>query len=223
MANEGIERCRKSFPFWEKLTNEERELLERNVSVVKYSKGENIHSGGTSCKGIMIIKSGSLRTYLLSEGGREVTLYRLYNGDVCVLSASCVLDYITFDVFVDAEEDSEVVIIGASAFQAVMNSNIYVECYAYKMIAESFSNVMWAVQQILFMSFDRRLANFLYEEMKKTGSDTVSLTHEQVAKYMGSAREVVTRMLKYFVNEGIVELSRGGIKIIDMHKLKRLL
>lgn len=223
MINEGIEKCRRCFPFWEKLTSSEKDLLEHNISIVKYSKGENIHSGGSACKGLMIIKSGSLRTYLLSEGGREVTLYRLFSDDICILSASCVLDYITFDVFVDAEEDSEVIIIGASAFQSVMNSNIYVECYAYKMIAESFSNVMWAVQQILFMSFDRRLANFLYEELKKTGGDTVLLTHEQVAKYMGSAREVVTRMLKYFVNEGIVELSRGGIKIIDMHKLKRLL
>jgi CRP/FNR family transcriptional regulator len=160
MINEAIQKCHMCFPFWEKLTQNEKELLEQHTSIVKYSKGENIHSGGSVCKGPMIIKSGSLRTYLLSEGGREVTLYRMFSDDVCILSASCVLDNINFDVFVDAEEDSEVVIISASAFQSVMNSNVYVECYAYKMIAESFSNVMWAVQQILFTSFDRRLAFF---------------------------------------------------------------
>jgi len=213
----------KHFTFWNNLSNDEKVLLENNTRTVKYSKGENIHSGGNECVGAVAVKSGSLRTYLLSDGGREITLYRSYEGDVCILSASCVLESITFDVFVDAEEDSEVMVINASAFASLMENNMFVECYAYKLATESFSNVMWAMQQILFMSFDRRLALFLYEELKKTGGDTVYLTHEQVAKYTGSAREVVTRMLKYFVSEGITELSRGGIKIIDRNKLMRLI
>ncbi len=78
---------------------------------------------------------------------------------------------------------------------------------------------MWAMQQILFMSFDKRLAIFLIDELAKTGGDTVRLTHEQIAKYMGSAREVVTRMLKYFANEGIVTLSRGAVTVTDREKL----
>lgn len=213
----------KYFSFWNYLSNDEKKLIENNTNTVKYAKGENIHSGESECIGLIIVKSGSLRTYLLSEEGREVTLYRIYEGDVCILSASCVIKSITFDVFIDAEEDSEVLILNASTFSQIMKSNIYAECYAYKLATEAFSEVMWAMQQILFMSFDRRLALFLYEELNKTGGDTVSLTHEQVAKYMGSAREVVTRMLKYFVSEGIVELYRGGIKIIDMKKLKRLI
>ena len=85
-----------------------------------------------------------------------------------------------------------------------------------------FSDVMWVMQQILFMSMDKRLAIFLLDEISKTGGDTVHLTHEQIAKYMGSAREVVTRMLKYFSSEGIVELSRGGIKIVDIKRLRSL-
>ncbi|HAN20626.1 MAG: Crp/Fnr family transcriptional regulator [Clostridiales bacterium GWF2_36_10] len=213
---------KKYFSFYDHLSDSEKEMLERHTNTVTYSKGENIHNGSDVCKGLMVVKSGSLRTYLLSEEGREITLYRIFDGDVCVLSASCVIENITFEVFVDAEEDSEVIILSAAAFSKLMSSNIYVECYAYKLATTSFSNVMWAIQQILFMSFDRRLALFLSEEIKKTGGDTISLTHEQVAKYMGSAREVVSRMLKYFVSEKIVELSRGGIKIIDMQKLERL-
>ncbi|MDD4164134.1 MAG: Crp/Fnr family transcriptional regulator [Eubacteriales bacterium] len=210
------------FPFWNKLTDNEKDLTERNTRILKYLKGESIHSGGHDCLGMMVVKSGSLRAYILSDEGRDITLYRLFKGDICILSASCVLKYITFDVFVDAEEDSEVILLSSSIFSQLMESNINVECFAYKQATQSFSNVMWALQQILFMSFDKRLALFLSEEIKKTGGDTVSLTHEQVARYMGSAREVVSRMLKYFVSEGIVELSRGDIKIINKKKLLEL-
>ncbi|PKM63202.1 MAG: Crp/Fnr family transcriptional regulator [Firmicutes bacterium HGW-Firmicutes-21] len=223
MKYDNISDFNKYFSFWNYLTDSERDLVERYARTVRFSKGENIHNGGNECIGMLLVKSGTLRTYMLSEEGREITLYRNYEGDVSILSASCVLESITFEVFIDSEEDSEVLIINASAFAQLMNSNVYVECYAYRQAASSFSNVMWALQQILFMSFDRRLALFLYEELKKTGGNTVFLTHEQVAKYMGSAREVVSRMLKYFVSEGIVELSRGGIKIIDFNKLELLI
>ena len=81
---------------------------------------------------------------------------------------------------------------------------------------------MWVMQQILFMSMDQRLAIFLSDESKRRGSDIIPLTHEQIAKYMGSAREVVTRMLKYFGNEGIVEVSRKGVKILDKKRLGEL-
>lgn len=81
---------------------------------------------------------------------------------------------------------------------------------------------MWVMQQILFMSMDRRLAIFLSDESARTGSETISLTHGQIARYMGSAREVVSRVLKYFAGEGIVEVSRGGIKIIDKKRLRKL-
>lgn len=144
---------------------------------------------------------------------------------MCVLSASCILKNINFDVHIDAETDCEILLINSTAFSEVSRKNIYVECFTYKLATDRFADVMLVMQQILFMSFDRRLAIFLWDELSKNapGNSTVSLTHEQVAKYTGSAREVVTRMLKYFANEGIVELSRGGIKIIDKQRLRALL
>jgi CRP/FNR family transcriptional regulator len=143
-------------------------------------------------------------------------------GEWCILSASCVLSSITFDVHIDAEWDTELLIIAAPYFRRLTTNNIYVECLAYKMATDGFSEVMWAMQQMLFMSFDKRLAVFLWDESSARGSDTIKMTHEQVAKMTGSAREVVTRMLKSFANNGIVELSRGGIKIIDKEKLRHL-
>ncbi|MEG1390249.1 MAG: Crp/Fnr family transcriptional regulator [Angelakisella sp.] len=210
------------FPFWDKLTTSEQESLCRNTLEKSFQKGETIHSAHGKCTGAIVVKSGCIRAYILSESGKEVTLYRLYKGDICMLSASCVLQSITFDVFVDAEEDSECYIINGRAFAALTTQNIYVENFALNMAVSRFSNVMWVMQQILFMSFDRRLAIFLYDEMNKTGNTTIRLTQEQIAKYMGSAREVVSRMLKYYATEGIAEAVRGGVRILDKEKLHRL-
>lgn len=210
------------FSAWDRLTKDEQEGMVAYTTLTRYPKGTCIHNGENDCKGMLIVKKGMLRTYMLSESGKEITLYRLYEGDLCILSASCVLSAITFDVQIDAEEDSEVLFISAPYFQTLVERNIYVECFAYKVATDRFSDVMWAMQQVLFMSMDKRLAVFLWDEISKTEDDTVHLTHEQVAKDVGSAREVVSRMLKYFSSEGIVELSRGGIKVLDKKKLRKL-
>lgn len=210
------------FPFWKHLNENERILLCKNISMANFSKGENIHGANSGCTGGILIKSGCVRVYILSDEGKEVTLYRLYPGDVCMLSASCVISSITFDVFVDAEEDTTCYIINGKAFAEIANRNVYVENFALNIATTHFSDVIWVMQQILFMSFDKRLAIFLYDEMSKTGSMQIKLTHEQIAKYIGSAREVVSRMLKYFASEGIVEISRGGIRIIDKKRLQSL-
>ena len=132
------------------------------------------------------------------------------------------LSSIHFDVHVDAEKESEVLVINAPAFSKLCKKNVYIENFSLRLATERFSDVMWAMEQILFMSFDRRLAIFLLDESAKNGTDSLTLTHEQIAKYMGSAREVVSRMLKYFVKERIVEVSRGCIRILDKKKLKSL-
>lgn len=209
--------------FWDKLNREQQELILNNAIYKPYKKGENIHGINNECAGILLIKSGELRIYILSEDGREITLYRLDEGETCVLSASCILKNITFDVFIDAEKDCEVILINPAIFQKICDENIYAENFSYKKTMERFSDVMWAMQQILFMSFDKRLAIFLLDEASKNENDSIPLTHEQIAKYVGSAREVVSRMLKYFETEGIVQLYRGGLKIVDKKKLKNLI
>lgn len=208
--------------FWNNLSIPEKDLLKNNIELVKYQLGQTIHGGSNDCVGTLLIKEGELRVYILSEDGREITLYRLYKGDVCMLSASCILKNITFDVHIDVVKDSEIFHINTTAYQKLIDENIYVENFSYKTAIDRFSDVMWAMEQILFMSFDKRLANFLVSESQKNSSDYITLTHEQIAKYMGSAREVVSRMLKHFANDGIVELSRGGVKILDKVKLKAL-
>ena len=209
------------FPFWGGLSEEDRNYICQNSFAVSYPKGKHIHDG-SECSGVILVRSGSLRLYIMSDEGKDITLYRLHAGTMCMLSASCVLKAITFDVFVEAEEDSECYVIGGAAFAAVSEKNPDMRIFALEAAVSRFSDVMWVMQQILFMSMDKRLAIFLSDESARTGSDTITLTHGQIARYMGSAREVVSRMLKYFASEGIVEVSRGGIKILDRKRLRKL-
>ena len=217
-----IELFEHNFPFWSSITDTDRETFLRSSQYVRYPAGTNIHDGN-ECTGVILIKSGSLRLYLLSDEGKEVTLYRLFPGELCIFSASCVLDSITFDVFIDAEEDSECVIVGGCIYEDINRRIPDVKIFTYESALTRFSDVMWVMQQILFMSMDKRLAIFLLDESAKNKSDTIKLTHEQIAKYMGSAREVVSRMLKYFSTEGIISASRSeGIKILDKKRLRGL-
>ena len=212
---------REIFPFWEKISDADREYICRNSHHVVYPKGKNIHDG-SECSGVIFVCSGSLRLYMMSEEGKEITLYRLHKGELCMLSASCVLDAITFEVFVDAEQDSQCLVVSGPAFAAVSQRNPDIRIFALETAVSRFSDVMWVMQQVLFMSMDKRLAIFLFDESARTASDTIALTHEQIARYMGSAREVVSRMLKYFASEGIVEVSRGGVTILDKKRLRDL-
>ncbi|MDD4722550.1 MAG: Crp/Fnr family transcriptional regulator [Acidaminococcaceae bacterium] len=214
-----LEYVKSHLDFWDKLSEQEIALLERNITKVSYNKGLNLNSTNSECLGVLLIKSGELRVYILSEDGREITLYRLVPTDVCVLSASCMIKSITFDVHIDAEIDTDAYLINIAAFSKLSTQSVYVENFTYKKTIERFSNIMQAMEQILFMRFDKRLAMFLLNEMKKTNSTELHITQEQIAKYIGSAREVVSRMLKVFQTEGIIEQTRGAIHIINKEKL----
>ena len=210
------------FPFWDTISEEDQKFFCESARKVTYAGGQTVHDS-SECSGVILVRSGCLRLYILSEEGKSITLYRLFPGDMCMLSASCVIQAITFDVFVDAEEDSECIIISGPAFAALSERNKDVKIFALETAVSRFSDVMWVMQQVLFMSMDKRLAIFLLDEAAKNGGNTIKLTHEQIAKYMGSAREVVSRMLKYFVSEGIVTSSRTeGIKLLDKKRLRSL-
>ena len=212
----------KEFPFWDKLDQQTKERLASAAVRKEYDKGSMVHSGDEKCLGLILVERGCLRVYIESEEGRDITLYRLEEGEICTLSASCFMSEITFEVMIEAESDAQIILMNPSVFHRVASENVYVENYMYKQTATRFSDVMWAMQQILFLSFDRRLALFLLDEVAKSGSDTIAMTHEQIAKYVGSAREVVSRMLKYFEEEGYVKLSRGKIQVLNENALENL-
>ena len=207
------------FPFWEKLNDDDKKYLCDNSSVVHFEKEQSVYNN-SGCSGLYIVRNGKLRLYMLSEDGKEITLYRLSPGDICMLSASCVLQSITFDVYVEAEMPSECYMINGFAFGTVSERVLEVKNYALETAVQRFSDVMWIMQQIVFMRQDQRLAIFLLDECTTNNSYTILMTHEQIARHLGTVREVVTRMLKHFSSDGVVEVTRKGINIIDKKKLR---
>lgn len=220
---ENLEILSSRLPFWGHLDKAQQDLLLGSAKQAHYAKGQMLNSGGNGCGCVLLVLHGILRAYITSDGGREVSLYRLEDGDACTLSASCIMQTIDFDLSFNAETDCRVLQIGSSAFSRVTAENVYAELFCYKTATERFSDVMWAIQQILFTSFDKRLAAFLLQENARNGNRTIRMTHEQIARYLGSAREVVSRMLKYFSSEGYVTLSRGGITVVDEKRLRKAL
>ena len=210
------------FSIWNKLTREQQERLRSVTELQKISAGTVVHDGSPECKGMVLVKSGQLRAYMLSDEGREVTICRFFEMDICLFSASCVMPNMMFDVFIEAEKDTEIWVIPACLYQNLMDESLPLSNYSHALITNHFSEVMWLMEQIMWRSFDKRLAKFLLEECILEETTSLKITHEKIANHMGTAREVVTRMLRYFQNEGMVRLTRGTVDITDVKKLRRL-
>jgi len=210
------------FPIWNKLTVAEQEEILASISERSVTKGTILHSGAMDCTGLFLIKSGQLRAYILSEEGRQISIYRLFERDMCLFSASCIMRSIQFDITIEAEKDTEVWVIPVELYQKMMSESAIVANYTTEVMSTRFSDVMWLIEQILWKSLDKRLSSFLLEESFIEGSNTLKITHEIIANHLGSHREVITRMLKYFHNEGMVKLSRGTVELLDTKKLEAL-
>ena len=210
------------FPIWEQLTPSEQETLSSSCSSRSISKGTMLHSGSGDCIGLLVIRTGRLRAFLSSEDGREVTLYRLFPRDICLFSASCIMQNIQFDIFIEAEQDTDLWVIPSGIYKKLMEESAVLANYTNQIMASRFSEVMWLVAQIMWKSMDRRLASFLLDGSSIEGGPVLKITHERIASHLGTAREVVTRMLRYFQGEGYVRLSRGTIEITDTGALQKL-
>ena len=210
------------FPIWNKLTDSQQQRLITAAEIRNAKGGTTLHNGSMDCLGLLLIRKGQLRVYTLSNEGREITLYRLFEMDTCLFSASCVMPDIQFDVVVEAEKDSEFFILPSCLFKDLMEESAAIANYANGLISSRFSEVMWLMEQIMWKSFDKRLAKFLLEESQLEDSPLLKLTHERIANHMGTAREVVTRMLRYFQSEGIVALTRGTIEVLNFPALQAL-
>lgn len=217
-----MEKILSRLPFWLSLSEDEKERVRQRVFVNSYEKGNVINNCNNECLGMLFVISGEIRTYLISEEGREVTLFRLYAGDLCVLSASCVISQITFETQMVARQNTEVLVMPVDIIAILKEKNIHVRCFLYELATKRFSDVMWAMQQILFKRLDQRLAGFLLVEAERTGSNVISMTHEQIAQHISSAREAVARMFKHFAEEGLVDIKRGTITLLDIDGLRKL-
>lgn len=206
-------------PFWPHLTEKQQQTLKQRVYHVHYPKEHAVRRADSDCLGILLIQSGVLRVYLLSEDGKEATIARLRGGDTCVFSAACAFSAISFDVQIDSETECDAYVIPSDVFSALMKETPYIENYFYRLTVERFSDVISAVERMLFMSLEQRLCTLLLDEASYRHSNDIMLTKEQIARAIGSAREAVSRALKQLVEERCVALFRGGVRILDKNAL----
>jgi len=211
------------FPIWNRLTAEQQEHILSVSEFRKVKAGTILHDGSPECMGLILVHSGQLRAYMLSSEGREVTITRFFEMDICLFSASCVMPNMQFDIFISAEKDSELWIIPACLYKNLIDESLPVASYSYDLICNHFSELTWLMEQIMWKKFDERLAQFLLEESRVENSRSLVITHDKIANHMGTAREVVTRMLRYFQSEGMVRLTRGTVEITDTKRLSALM
>lgn len=210
------------FPIWDKLTPAQQKVISQSSQTRSVPKGTVLHNGSIDCLGLLLILSGQLRAYIISDEGREITLYRLFERDVCIFSASCVMSNIQFEVIIEAEKDSDVIVLPPHIYKKLMEESAVVANFSNQIMGSRFTEVMWLIEQIMWKSFDKRLAAFLIEESVLDNTDSLKITHEKIANHLGTAREVVTRMLRYFQSEGLVKLSRGTIELTNKKRLEEI-
>lgn len=210
-------------PVFDKLTKSQQDILTKSAFVRKFSKSAILHNGSQDCTGLILVLSGQLRAFTVSDDGREITMYRLFERDICLFSASCIMNSIQFDITITAEKETEVLVIPSEVYKNIMDVSAPLANYTNEVMASRFSDVMWLIDQVMWKSFDKRLADFLLNEATIEGTNILKITHETIGNHLGSPREVVTRMLKYFVNEGLISLSRGIIIITDKKGLEKII
>ena len=210
------------FPIWDKMTAGQQEALVSGARRQVLKKGTVVHRDTEDCAGLLLLEEGQLRAYMLSKEGREITVYRLLEGDICLFSASCMIRSLQSDIVIEAERDSRMWVISPGVYRKLMDESALIANYTNEIMASRLTDVMWLMEQVMWKSLDRRLASFLLEEADLEGSGSLKITHEMIGNHLGTAREVVTRMLRYFQSEGMVRLSRGAVEITDRKKLEKL-
>jgi len=180
--------------------------------------GETLMEEGRVCLGIALVMSGSIRIYKISETGREVTLYRIRPGETCVLAASCMLGGMTFPIIAEAEQETELFMIPKQTFETEFARSSVMQRFIFRQNAEKLVDIISVLDDIAFERIDKRLIRYLL-----ANGDTLKTTHEKIAMELGTAREVVSRLLKDFENQGLVGLRRGSVKIKKRRQLENFL
>ena len=184
------------------------------------SAGQFICLEGNQCVHLPLVLSGIARVYKIAESGREITLYRIEPGESCILTASCILSHRDFPAFAVAETDVEAVVIPAGDLPAWFNQHAVWRAYLFDLLSRRLGSVIELVEEVAFRHMDARLAAYLMNTAPAAGK--VERTHEAVAADLGTSREVVSRLLKDFEQDGLVALSRGVIRVDDERGLSRI-
>ena len=211
-----------NLPFFKDLSQEEKTMIYDATHIEEYKLGELVYSKYKACSGIVLVLKGQLRSFMSSLTGKEITLFRLFENDLCILSSACVYQNLSYDISLQAEEDSSLIVIDGNFFKEVLEKNLSVQKFMLEITQSKLSEIMWVLEQVVFFSLEHRLSDYLINQHYLKDSIQIHITHEAIANDLGSSREVISRILKRFEKDNLIEMRRGYIKIIDIKGLKSL-
>jgi len=213
-----IDEIKTHLPFLKNASPEFFKEFFTQARLQKIPQGTTVFWEGDACHSLALLLSGTVRVFKTGENGREITLYRFGAGEGCILTASCIMSGGDFPAIAEVEQESEAVIIPASILKNWVHRYEIWREFVLGLLAQRLSNVIATVEEIAFRRMDARLAEWLLSN-KGQQSSVIQTTHHKIAEELGTAREVISRLLKDFEMEGSIQLSRGEIKIHAPDKL----
>lgn len=195
------------------------EQLLADGHVTHLKKGQFAFRLGDHCNAYLVLRSGTVRVQLISDQGREITLYRIGPGNSCVLTTSCLLSKEDYPAEAIAETDLEAVVISRRAFREALESSPEFRTFVFDDFSQRLTGVIERIAELAFTSIDSRLARALLRLDREAKED---ITHQELGVELGTAREVVSRHLKRFEDQGLVRLGRGKVVVADVKRLQEV-
>jgi CRP/FNR family transcriptional regulator len=209
---DGMKRVLEVFPFFSTLPQKTRDAVLSRAVTKKLDHKQVLVRDGGECSWLPFVLEGTLRLYKTSPTGREITLYRIQKGESCILSATCIMNGGSFPAVAEAEGATEILLVPSKLIAQNVEDNPDWRRYLFGLYAKRLEEVLTLVDEVAFHHMDARLAALLLR--RASGSPAVvSTTHVQIADELGTSREVVTRILADFEADGLIETSRGRIRL----------
>jgi len=208
------------FPFLKVATPDFQRIFFDAAIPAHIPAGHVIAETGSECTQLALVVSGSVRVYKLADKGREITLYRIKDGDSCVLTASCLMSATPFPAIAVAETVLDALVIPAKSAKSWMTQHPAWSSFVFGLISKRLTEVITVLENVTFQRMDVRVAAYLVNMVDK--GSTLAITHHEIAADLGSSREVVSRTLKEFDKHGWINMGRGELFIQDLPQLQNL-
>lgn len=208
------------FPFMQSTDPDFRNAFFGKAQYLQIGKRQVVAMEGDRCQGLALVLSGSVRIYKMTPAGREITLYHIPEGDSCVLTASCIMSDSTFPATAETETDVELILVPSLNARDWLSGNDAWCAFIFGLVAKRLASIIMTLEDVAFLKMNVRLAHYLVENADDSG--TLHVTHQHIADELGTSREVVTRLLKEFENDGLLETHRGNIVIRDAAGIRAL-
>jgi len=216
LANETKERLLQQYPMLRELPSAELEALLAAANAMHVPAGTVVFDENQPCQGFPLLLSGSIRVIKAAPNGRELQLYRIVSGESCILTSSCLLGHTRYQARGIAEQALEIVLLPASAFHTLFGDSEAFRNYVFHLFSDRLTDLMQLVSAVAFQKLDQRLARLLIGK-----PSPIHATHQALADELGCAREIVSRLLKGFSEQGWIKQGREQIEIADAASLKK--